>query len=110
MTGYAAAARKADICDMAENGGSNDPAEYVIETNTQMKDEVANGIQDNVETMEAGEAPKPDGAEARKETTRDDGQDVIETAKHEEKPQPSRLKAMWGRLGLDLVTLILMFK
>jgi hypothetical protein len=95
---------------MAENGSPNDPAEHVVETNTQAKEEAANGIQDDVQAMEAGEAPKPDGAEARKEATREDSQDAIGAAKQEEKPQPSKLRVMWGKLGLDPVTLILMFK
>jgi hypothetical protein len=108
--GYAAAARKADIRDMAENGSPDDPAEHVVETNTQEKDEAANGVQDDVQAMEAGEESKSGGAEARKEATREDYQGAMKTAKQEEKPQPSKLKVMWGKLGLDPITLILMFK
>lgn len=95
---------------MAENSSPNDPAEHVVETNTQVRDEATNGIQDDVQTMEAGEAPKPDGAGAKNEATREDIQDIITTTKQEEKPQPSKLKVIWGKLGLDPVTLILMFK
>ena len=100
----------ADIRDMAENGSPDDPAEHVVETNTQEKDEAANCIKGDVQAMEAGEEPKSDGAEARKEATREDNQGAMKTAKQEEKPQPSKLKVMWGKLGLDPITLILMFK
>jgi hypothetical protein len=95
---------------MAENGGPNDPAERVVETNIQVKDEATNGNQDDVQAMEPGEAPKPDGAGAKNEATREDSQDAIKPAKQEEKPQPSKLKVMWGKLGLNPLTLILMFK
>jgi hypothetical protein len=95
---------------MAEIGSPNDPAEHVVETNTQVKDEAINGVQDDVQTMQAGEASKSDNAEPRKEATQEDSQDATETGKQEEKPQPSKLKVLWGKLGLDPVTLILMFK
>jgi len=110
LTLHAAAASKADIRGMAENCSPNDPAERVVETTTQVKDEATNGNQDDIQTMEPGEAPKPDGAGVKKETTREDSQDATEPAKQEEKPQPSRLKVMWDKLGLNPLTLILMFK
>lgn len=93
---------------MAENSGPDISVEHVA--NTQEKDEAANGIQDDARAMEAGEEPKSDGAETRKEATRDDSQDATKTAMQQEKPQPSKLKAMWRKLGLDPITLILMFK
>jgi hypothetical protein len=95
---------------MAESGSSDVPAEHVVETNTQEKNEAGNGIQGDVQAMEAGEEPKSGGAETRKEATREDNQGAMKTAKRGETPQPSKLKVMWGKLGLDPITLILMFK
>lgn len=95
---------------MAENGSPDDPAEHVVETNTQEKNEAGNGIQGDVQAMEAGEEPKSGGAETRKEATREDNQRAMKTAKPGETAQPSKLKVMWGKLGLDPITLILMFK
>lgn len=94
---------------MAEIGSPDDPAEHVVKTNTQVKDEAINGVQDDVQAMQAREASKSDNAEPRKEATQEDSQDDTETCK-QEKPQPSKLKVLWGKLGLDPVTLILMFK
>lgn len=109
-TGHAAAAREADTCDMAEIGSPNEPAEHVMETNNQVKDEATNGVQDDVQNMEAEGASKPDGA-VSKGATGEDSKDAVETQKQEEeKPKPSKLKVLWAKLGLDPVTLILMFK
>lgn len=33
-----------------------------------------------------------------------------QTAREEEKPKPSKLKELWGRLGLDIGTIMMMFK
>ena len=88
----------------------NDVAERVIETNIKVKDEATNGIQDDIQAMEPGEALKPDGVGAKGETTQENSENAIKTVKQEEKSQPSKLKVMWGKLGLDPVTFILMFK
>jgi hypothetical protein len=95
---------------MSENGTPNDPEECFGETNTQVRDETTNGIQEDFQAMEPGEAPKPDDGGAKNEDTLKESQDAMKSAEQEEKPQPSKLKAMWGKLGLDPVTLILMFK
>jgi hypothetical protein len=87
---------------MAENSSPNDPQEQVVEANTQGNKESENAIHDNLQTTEAGEAHKVDDAAV---------QDVSGTQRQEEKkPEPSTLKVLWGKLGLDPATLILMFK
>jgi hypothetical protein len=95
---------------MAEIGSPNDPAEHLVKTNTQVKDRARNGNQGDIQAMEAGEILKLDGPGAKNEATQEDSQDAIKPAKQEGNPQPSKLKVMWGKLGLDPVTLILMFK
>ncbi len=109
-TGHAAAARKADIRDMAETSRPNNPAAHAVEASTQLKDEATNCTRDDVTTKEAGEASNSAGAQPT-DATRDDGQeDAAETQKQEEKHRPSKLKLMWHRLGLDPTTLVLMLK
>jgi hypothetical protein len=89
---------------------SREPADQVDEANPRVEDDVINGVQDDVQTTQARKQPNPSGAEPRKEATGEDSQDATETSKEDEKPQPSKLKVLWGKIGLDPVTIILMLK
>jgi hypothetical protein len=62
-----------------------------------------------------------DNRKARADEEDDDVKDVEEkhteptspighTKKEEEKPKPSKLKELWGKIGLDTGTLLMMFK
>jgi hypothetical protein len=105
-------ARKAEICTMAEKGSPNDLQEHVVHADTEPKEESKNPIQDDFQTTEAGDALKADDTAAKREAAGEDSQDAMETQKlvEEKEPKPSKLKVLWGKLGLDPVTLILMFK
>lgn len=95
---------------MAESGSPNDPAEHVVELSTQVEDGAMNGSESDVQNMLAGESSKLEGAEPGKKATREENQDAQENAKQEDKSHPTRLSVFWSKLGLDPVTLILMFK
>jgi hypothetical protein len=99
---------------MAANDSPNDLQQPVADANSQGNGESGNSIQDAIRTTEAGEAPKADDVAAQKEPIRNDSQAENEGQKREEEGgencQPSKLKVLWGKLGLDPVTLILMFK
>lgn len=96
---------------MADPDSPSKPGEHVADASTQGKQQPENAIQDDVQVTEAEEAPKLDDTAAGRKATREDSQDVIGAKEQEqEKPQPSKLKLLWDKLGLDPVTLILMFK
>ena len=94
---------------MGEIGSPSDPAEPVVEAKTQGEDEATKDTQEDVNTMEAGGAAGSNGAEAKK-ATQENSLGAAETRKEEEEPKPSKLKMLWEKLGLDAITLILMFK
>ena len=60
--------------------------------------ESANTIDENVEDKH--EEPTSSGGSRAEEA---------QTAKEEE-PKPSKVKELWGKLGLDLITVLMMFK
>jgi hypothetical protein len=56
------------------------------------------------------ERPKVSGAGGEGETRRGEGDEVKASKEEEQKPRPSKLKAIWRKLSLDGGTLAVMFK
>lgn len=91
---------------MVENSSPNSPEEHAEDDDRQGKADSASAAKNDLQPIEAGEAPKADNAVAIEENR----QDVTREQKQEGPPQPSKLKRLLEKLDLGPVTIILMFK
>ena len=107
----AAVPRNADI--MAGESDIEVPGDRVHTGNTGEQNAPVSGIQDTSQTIEPADELKKDDVEAAnepKDVVPEDGKGLEEARKDIDKPKPSKVKVMWGKLGLDLRTVVMMFK
>ena len=99
---------------MAEDSIQDKPQDHILAgKNDEEQNAITNKSQDGPPKIKPAYRSKDDAAEAQskeKDVSPDNSQDPEQAQKDAEKPKASRFKAIWEGLGLDLPTIIMMFK
>jgi hypothetical protein len=92
---------------MAGNGHSNRTQNRSPLTNAQELNSSTSDVQNAQPVTEMENRPRNEVEAGNGEN--DESKDA-EVAERTETPKPSKLKALWGKLGLDFGTVVMMFK
>lgn len=99
---------------MAENSHPDrQDGPVLIERNNEVKNVIANGGQDAPRGTASADIASEAAAETPSEgkhASTGDGQDRKDTQMGTENDKPSKVKVIWRKLGLDLPTIVMMFK